>query len=526
MIADFGLARSIEQLENTKKREYTNCVVTRWYRPPEILLGNRRYGTAVDMWGIGCVIAEMFKGGPILTGNTDINQCELIFKLCGSPTAESMPGWESLPGCEGVRTWATKPRRVRDEFFRVSPELADLLDRLLVLDPTKRLNAEEALDHDWFWTDPIATDPAKLPHYEPSHEYDRRKKDDPAKKSQQQQIASFTGIQNSAKVTIPKLAEVPPSLQDPTGLPSSGNIPPPPINGGPIPPTQQTQRTMRPNPEGVNQGKHGSLSSNPSVSLSRNPYASQPSNTIPRRDGADNYRHLHNNSHPPMPPPIPSGPPHSRPGPSPPPPPPPTQYTATASHIIPPVGGPSNYSHGPASFPPPGSLPMRPGMNYERGGYDNMAAKAPMPMMNEIGVPMGGGMMAPYGHPSHQHFHQSGHPLQPFPEPYMGMPPAHMTGHPPNSRFRPNDRHQTYSHPRPPHPYARGMGGHGPGRGHGPRAPRMTADSWVPDPSHQPRERRPDRPRRDDWAEEGERWNWSASPRNSEAQYDEPQLQY
>jgi serine/threonine protein kinase len=81
MIADFGLARSIEQQHNNKKREYTNCVVTRWYRPPEILLGNRRYDTAVDMWGVGCVIAEMFKGGPILTGSTDVNQCELIFRL-------------------------------------------------------------------------------------------------------------------------------------------------------------------------------------------------------------------------------------------------------------------------------------------------------------------------------------------------------------------------------------------------------------------------------------------------------------
>lgn len=80
LIADFGLARSIEQQHNTKKREYTNCVVTRWYRPPEILLGDRKYGTPVDMWGVGCVIGEMFKGGPILTGSSDVNQCELIFR--------------------------------------------------------------------------------------------------------------------------------------------------------------------------------------------------------------------------------------------------------------------------------------------------------------------------------------------------------------------------------------------------------------------------------------------------------------
>lgn len=72
-----------------------------------------------------------------------------------------MPGWETLPGCEGVRSWAPRPRRVREEYERISPDLADLLDRLLTLDPTRRLTAEQALDHDWFWTDPMAIDPAK-----------------------------------------------------------------------------------------------------------------------------------------------------------------------------------------------------------------------------------------------------------------------------------------------------------------------------------------------------------------------------
>lgn len=51
MIADFGLARSIERAE--KGRQYTNCVVTRWYRPPELLLGEERYHLPVDMWGVG-----------------------------------------------------------------------------------------------------------------------------------------------------------------------------------------------------------------------------------------------------------------------------------------------------------------------------------------------------------------------------------------------------------------------------------------------------------------------------------------
>ncbi|KAI9605363.1 hypothetical protein KEM48_002303 [Puccinia striiformis f. sp. tritici PST-130] len=146
---------------NNKKREYTNCVVTRWYRPPEILLGNRRYGTAA----------------------------------CGSPTAKSMPGWESLPGCEGVRSWANKPRRVKEEYERSSPELADLLDHLLVLDHSRRLTAEEALDHDWFWTDPMAIDPAKLPHTNHHMNMIDAGKQEQAKRTHQHQLASFTEIQ-------------------------------------------------------------------------------------------------------------------------------------------------------------------------------------------------------------------------------------------------------------------------------------------------------------------------------------------
>lgn len=182
-IADFGLARSMAPADSG--REYTGMVVTRWYRPPEILLGNRRYHLAVDMWGIGCVIAEMFHKKPIFAGTSDINQCEQIFELvlsfeahsigftdhapsyrsmCGNPSEESMPGWQRLPGCEGLNQWPPRRRRVAERWMRYGKELADLLDRLLVLDPTRRLTAAAALDHEWFWTDPIPARHAACVH--------------------------------------------------------------------------------------------------------------------------------------------------------------------------------------------------------------------------------------------------------------------------------------------------------------------------------------------------------------------------
>ncbi|GAA5865242.1 hypothetical protein JCM1840_003961 [Sporobolomyces johnsonii] len=179
MIADFGLARSMEKADSSK--EYTNCVVTRWYRPPELLLGERRYHAPVDMWGVGCILLEMFKKSPIFPGNSDLDQAVRIFNMCGPPTDETMPGWSSLPGVEGVdksqQNWAQTGRSVRAEGTHAAgDDFGDLLDKILVLDPKRRLTAVEALDHDWFWTDPFPTEPSRMPQYTASHEYDRRKR--------------------------------------------------------------------------------------------------------------------------------------------------------------------------------------------------------------------------------------------------------------------------------------------------------------------------------------------------------------
>lgn len=115
-IADFGLARHYEEPipqagrgNGVAHREYTSLVVTRWYRPPELLLQLRKYTPAIDMWGAGCVFGEMFKRKPILSGKSDVNQAELIFELMGSPDEQNMPGWKELPGCEGVRQWDRRP---------------------------------------------------------------------------------------------------------------------------------------------------------------------------------------------------------------------------------------------------------------------------------------------------------------------------------------------------------------------------------------------------------------------------------
>ncbi|CAG8444359.1 3754_t:CDS:2 [Diversispora eburnea] len=84
-IGDFGLSHHL------RDKSLTGCVVTRWYRAPELLLKERRYDTAIDMWAIRCVFGEMLKGSPILRGRSDQDQLDLIFKLCGTPTEEDWP---------------------------------------------------------------------------------------------------------------------------------------------------------------------------------------------------------------------------------------------------------------------------------------------------------------------------------------------------------------------------------------------------------------------------------------------------
>ncbi|KAL4929638.1 CDC2/CDK family serine/threonine-protein kinase [Aspergillus undulatus] len=201
-IADFGLARPFDEAPpqpgkggGEAKRDYTTLVVTRWYRPPELLLQLRRYTSAIDMWGVGCVFGEMFKGKPILAGNSDLNQAQLIFTLVGTPTEENMPGWSSLPGCEGVKSFGNRPGNLAETFkkyislsvivpstsrksltfYSQNPVAISLLTELLKLDWRKRVNAIDALKHPYFSTPPLPAHPGDLPSFEDSHELDRRR---------------------------------------------------------------------------------------------------------------------------------------------------------------------------------------------------------------------------------------------------------------------------------------------------------------------------------------------------------------
>ncbi|UYV76278.1 CDK12 [Cordylochernes scorpioides] len=146
-LADFGLAR-LYNAEN-KERPYTNKVITLWYRPPELLLGEERYGPAIDIWSCGCILGELFTKKPIFQANQEFAQLEAISRICGTPTPAVWPNVINLHLWKSFKPKKTCRRRLREEFCFLPPNALDLLDQMLQLDPQKRVAADEALKGTW-----------------------------------------------------------------------------------------------------------------------------------------------------------------------------------------------------------------------------------------------------------------------------------------------------------------------------------------------------------------------------------------
>lgn len=162
-LADFGLARSFSD----PYRAMTCQVITRWYRPPELLFGARYYSGTVDVWSMGMVFAELILRTPFVPGNTDLHQLELICQAIGTPTEESWPGVSKLEGFVKFDKVATQPIRGKDyylsSFGTVGSAGVDLLMSMLTLDPRKRGTSRQVLEHKWWMSEPQPTRKEDLP---------------------------------------------------------------------------------------------------------------------------------------------------------------------------------------------------------------------------------------------------------------------------------------------------------------------------------------------------------------------------
>ena len=202
-ICDFGLARRYGDPTHALTVE----VVTLWYRAPELLLGDRKYDSAVDVWSCGCVLGELLTGQALFPGQGEADEVHLIRALLGTPDEPSWAGvtskvnypamlgnkltnqsnssgtgTDSSNSSSGASVPNIELHGIRQRFHRatchgagravlfLSVRGCELMASLLRYDPVKRMPARQALDHAWFGEDPHPTSAALMPRYMPSVE--------------------------------------------------------------------------------------------------------------------------------------------------------------------------------------------------------------------------------------------------------------------------------------------------------------------------------------------------------------------
>ncbi|BFG30353.1 hypothetical protein CerSpe_166270 [Prunus speciosa] len=173
-IADFGLARIYQA--PLKSLSENGVVVTIWYRAPELLLGAKHYTSAVDMWAVGCIFAELLTLKPLFQGAEvkaipnpfQLDQLDKIFKVLGHPTLEKWPTLANLPH------WQQDLQHIQGHKYdntalysvvHLSPKSPayDLLSKMLEYDPRKRITAAQALEHEYFRIEPLPGRNALVP---------------------------------------------------------------------------------------------------------------------------------------------------------------------------------------------------------------------------------------------------------------------------------------------------------------------------------------------------------------------------
>ena len=170
-IADWGLARSW----TPNMKNLTNGVITLWYRPTELLLGAKAYSTKIDMWSVGCILAEMFRRAALLMGDEEEKQLELTFDTLGHPSVEEWPDihricpkWNKYePRSKGDRKrsnlkQALRSRLPKSQAAWMTNSAVELISNLLEHNPSKRWDAKTAIVADYFYENPIVKEAKQL----------------------------------------------------------------------------------------------------------------------------------------------------------------------------------------------------------------------------------------------------------------------------------------------------------------------------------------------------------------------------
>ena len=161
-ICDFGLART----SNGKGQLMTEYVVTRWYRAPELLLCCDFYGTSIDVWSVGCIFAELLGRRPLFPGTDCLNQLKLIVNVLGTMNDVDLDFIDNPKARKFIKSLPYNPGVPFSTLYpNADPLAVDLLKKMLVFDPSKRIGVNEALQHPYMSSlfDPASNPPAQVP---------------------------------------------------------------------------------------------------------------------------------------------------------------------------------------------------------------------------------------------------------------------------------------------------------------------------------------------------------------------------
>ncbi|TIB95368.1 Pkinase-domain-containing protein [Wallemia mellicola] len=177
-VCDFGLARSTQTAEPGCETGFmTEYVATRWYRAPEIMLTFKQYTSAIDIWSVGCILAEMLSGRPLFPGRDYHHQLTLILDILGTPTLDEFYAISSRRSRDYIRALPFRKKRSFSQLFPdASPEAVDFLTRTLTFSPKSRMSVEECLSHPYLSAYHDPDDEPSAPPLDASFfEFDHRK---------------------------------------------------------------------------------------------------------------------------------------------------------------------------------------------------------------------------------------------------------------------------------------------------------------------------------------------------------------
>ncbi len=146
-ICDLGLGRGYDQEEEFK----TEYVVTRWYRAPEVILNASEYTKAIDIWSIGCILAELLGRTALFPGDNYLDQIQRIISILGTPKYSDISYISNDKALEFIKSLPKRSKQPWSLLYpKANPLACELLGIMLTFNPDKRATVEQCLNHPYF----------------------------------------------------------------------------------------------------------------------------------------------------------------------------------------------------------------------------------------------------------------------------------------------------------------------------------------------------------------------------------------